>query len=51
MLPLWEKWSLKMRLLALNKKQNKEKYEKNDSEKNTTGVVIAEDVVVISIEE
>ena len=51
MLPLWEKWSLKMRLLALNKKQNKGKYEKNDSEKNTTAAVIDEDVVVLSIEE
>ena len=34
-----------------NKEQNKGKYENNDSEKNTTVVVIAEDVVVISIEE
>ena len=34
-----------------NKKQNKGKYEKNDSEKNTTAVVIDEDVVVLSIEE
>ena len=40
-----------MRLLALNKKQNKGKYEKNDSEKNTTAAVIDEDVVVLSIEE
>ena len=34
-----------------NKRQNKGKYEKNDSEKNTTTAVIAEDVVVLSIEE
>ena len=40
-----------MRLLALNKKQNEGKYEKNDSEKNTTAAVIDEDVVVLSIEE
>ena len=40
-----------MRLLALNKKQNEGKYEKNDNEKNTIAGVIAEDVVVLSIEE
>ena len=34
-----------------NKKQNKRKYEKNDSEKNTTAAVIDEDVVVLSIKE
>ena len=34
-----------------NKEQNKGKYEKNDSEKNTTAAVIDEDVVVLSIEE
>ena len=34
-----------------NKEQNKGKYKKNDSEKNTTVAVIDEDVVVLSIEE
>ena len=34
-----------------NRKQNKGKYEKNDSEKNTTTIVIAEGAVVLSIEE
>ena len=34
-----------------NKEQNKGKYEKNDSEKNTTATVIDEDVTVLSIEE
>ena len=34
-----------------NKEQNKGKYEKNNSEKNTTAAVIDEDVVVLSIEE
>ena len=34
-----------------NKEQNKGKYEKNDSEKNTITAVIDEDVVVLSIEE
>ena len=34
-----------------NKEQNKGKYEKNDSEKNTTTIVIAKDVMVLSIEE
>ena len=34
-----------------NKEQNKGKYEKNESEKNTIATVIAEDVVVLSIEE
>ena len=34
-----------------NKEQYKGKYEKNDSEKNITVVVIVEDVVVLSIEE
>ena len=34
-----------------NKEQNKGKYEKNESEKNTTATMIAEDVVVLSIEE
>ena len=34
-----------------NKEQNKGKYEKNDSEKNTTAAMVAEDVVVLSIEE
>ena len=34
-----------------NKEQNKGKYEKNDSEKNTTAVVIDEDVTMLSIEE
>ena len=34
-----------------NKERNKGKYEKNDSEKNTTTTVIDEDVVVLSIEE
>ena len=34
-----------------NKEQNKGKYEKNDSKKNTTAAVIDEDVVVLSIEE
>ena len=33
-----------------NKEQNKGKYEKNDNEKNTIPAVIAEDVVVLSIE-
>ena len=37
--------------LHWNKEQNKGKYEKNDSEKNTTAAVIDEDVVVLSIEE
>ena len=32
-----------------NKEQNKGKYEKNDSEKNTTAAMIDEDVVVLSI--
>ena len=35
----------------LNKEQNKGKYEKNNSEKNTTAAIIDEDVVVLSIEE
>ena len=34
-----------------NKKQNKGKYEKNNSEKNNTAVAIDEDVVVLFIEE
>ena len=34
-----------------NKEQNKGKYEKNNSEKNTTAAMINEDVVVLSIEE
>ena len=34
-----------------NKEQNKGKYEKNDSEKNSTAAMIDEDVVVLSIEE
>ena len=34
-----------------NKEQNKGKYEKNDSEKNTIAAMIDEDVVVLSIEE
>ena len=34
-----------------NKEQNKGRYEKNDSEKNTTAAMIDEDVVVLSIEE
>ena len=34
-----------------NKEQNKGKYEKNDSKKNTIAAVIDEDVVVLSIEE
>ena len=34
-----------------NKEQNKGKYEKNNSEKNTTAAVIDEDVVVLYIEE
>ena len=51
MLPLWEKWSLKKKnCWHWNKEQNKEKYEKNDSEKNTIVAVIAKDVVVLSIE-
>ena len=45
------KGSLKRDCWRWNKEQNKGKYEKNDSEKNTTAVVIAEDVVLISIEE
>ena len=45
------KWSLKRDCWHWNKEQNKGKYEKNDSEKNTTAVVIAEDVVLLSIEE
>ena len=34
-----------------NKEQNKGKYEKNNSEKNSTAAMIAEDVAVLSIEE
>ena len=35
----------------MNKEQNKGKYEKNNSEKNTTAAMIDKDVVVLSIEE